>query len=138
MLLGILSPFPTSCMHIYIKMVPDQHLPVGQSFSCILDSPFNMSSDKIDLESKDGVATPVVGEVIHDSDIYIDPVAEAKALRKCDMVLIPLFTISFMSAYLDRSNIGNAQTAGLLTDLHMSTQSYASEFNNFPEMAETY
>jgi hypothetical protein len=88
-----------------------------------------MSSDKIDLEAKDGTATPVVGEIIDDSEIYIDPVAEAKALRKCDMVLVPLFTISLLSAYLDRSNIGNARTAGLLTDLHMSTQQYASMFN---------
>ncbi|KAE9379536.1 MFS general substrate transporter [Stipitochalara longipes BDJ] len=61
-----------------------------------------------------------------DSEIYIDAIAEAKVLRKCDLVPIPLFTISFMAAYLDRSNVGNAQTAGLLTDLHMSTQQYAN------------
>jgi len=89
-----------------------------------------MSSDKIDLESKDGAATPVAGELIAESEIYIDPIAEAKVLRKCDMVLIPLFNISFMAAYLDRSNIGNAQTAGLLTDLHMSSQQYASTWKS--------
>jgi hypothetical protein len=85
-----------------------------------------MSSEK---GSKDGTTSPVVEQVIDDADIYIDPVAEAKALRKCDIFLIPLFTISFMSAYLDRSNIGNAQTAGLLTDLNMSTQQYASKLS---------
>jgi len=89
-----------------------------------------MSTDKIELEFKDGAATPVVGELIADSEIYIDPIAEPKVLRKCDIILIPLFTISFMAAYLDRSNIGNAQTAGLLTDLNMSSQQYASKWRS--------
>lgn len=80
-----------------------------------------MSSEKIDREIKDDAT-------LDDSESYIDPVAEARALRKCDMVLMPLFTISFMSAYLDRSNVGNAQTAGLLKDLNMSTQQYVSTF----------
>jgi hypothetical protein len=61
-----------------------------------------------------------------ESEIYIDPVAEAKVLRKCDLYLVPLLTVAFLSAYLDRSNIGNAATAGLLTDIHMSSQQYAS------------
>jgi hypothetical protein len=80
-------------------------------------------------DAKDGTTSPTVEQIVGDSEIYIDPIAEAKALRKCDMVLIPLFTIAFMSAYLDRSNIGNAQTAGLMTDLNMSTQQYASMSN---------
>ena len=56
-----------------------------------------MSSEKTDLESKNGATTPVIGEILDESEIYIDQVAEARALRKCGMVMIPLFTISFMS-----------------------------------------
>lgn len=78
------------------------------------------------------LTTPSIEHIVDDTEIYIDPIAEGKALRKCDYVLIPLFTIAFMSAYLDRSNIGNAQTAGLLTDLNMSTQQYASTFSPSP------
>jgi hypothetical protein len=61
------------------------------------------------------------------SEIYIDPKAEAKVLRKCDMFLVPLLTLAFLSAYLDRNNIGNAATAGLKEDLGMSAQQFASK-----------
>jgi hypothetical protein len=64
---------------------------------------------------------------VNDEEIYIDPVAEKKLLRKCDTFLVPLLTIAFLSAYLDRSNIGNAAISGLLPDLGMSSQQLASE-----------
>jgi hypothetical protein len=63
----------------------------------------------------------------NDEDIYIDPVAERKLLWKCDMFLTSLLTLAFLSAYLDRSNIGNAAIAGLLPDLNMSRQQLASK-----------
>lgn len=61
-----------------------------------------------------------------DEDIYIDPEKERKLLWKCDIYLTSLLTISFLSAYLDRSNIGNAAVAGMLPDLGMSSQDLAS------------
>jgi hypothetical protein len=66
-------------------------------------------------------------EPVNDEDIYIDPVAERKLLWKCDMFLTSLLTLAFLSAYLDRSNIGNAAIAGLLPDLNMNRQQLASK-----------
>jgi hypothetical protein len=64
--------------------------------------------------------------VSNDEDIYIDPIKERKLLWKCDMFLTSLLTLAFLSAYLDRSNIGNAAIAGLLPNLNMSRQQLAS------------
>ncbi|KAK9774934.1 putative Major facilitator superfamily (MFS) profile domain-containing protein [Seiridium cardinale] len=61
-----------------------------------------------------------------EEDIYIDPAKERKLLWKCDIYLTSLLTISFLSAYLDRSNIGNAAVAGMLSDLGMSSQDLAN------------
>jgi hypothetical protein len=61
-----------------------------------------------------------------DENIYIDPVKERRLLWKCDVHLTSLLTLSFLSAYLDRSNIGNAAVAGMLPDLGMSSQDLAS------------
>lgn len=79
------------------------------------------------------VTTPEEGSVegVGDEEIYIDPKEEAKLLRKCDMYLVPLLTISFLSAYLDRSNIGNAAIAGLLPDLGMSSAQLANAVTLF-------
>ncbi|KAF2643771.1 MFS general substrate transporter [Massarina eburnea CBS 473.64] len=65
-------------------------------------------------------------EVANNEDIYIDPQAEKRLLWKCDLCLTSLLTLSFLSAYLDRSNIGNAAIAGMLPDLGMSKQDYAN------------
>lgn len=59
-------------------------------------------------------------------DIYIDPQKERKLLWKIDAFLVPLLTLSFLSAYLDRSNIGNAAIAGMPEDLGLSKQGLAS------------
>jgi hypothetical protein len=88
---------------------------------------FKMSLEKKNpIVFEDATTSPASELMVEDSEIYIDPAAEAKVLRKCDLYLVPLLTVAFLSAYLDRSNIGNAATAGLLTDIHMSSQQYAS------------
>ncbi|KAI2619308.1 MFS general substrate transporter [Hypoxylon sp. NC1633] len=58
--------------------------------------------------------------------LYVDPVKEKKLLRKLDIYIAPVSTIIFLTAYLDRSNIGNAASAGMTTDLGMS----ASDLGN--------
>jgi hypothetical protein len=65
--------------------------------------------------------------MVNDEDIYIDSGKERTLLWKCDMFLTSLLTLAFLSAYLDRSNIGNAAIAGLLPDLNMSRQQLASK-----------
>ncbi|KAI0391634.1 major facilitator superfamily domain-containing protein [Xylariaceae sp. FL0594] len=52
--------------------------------------------------------------------ITVDPERERRVLRKLDLYLAPAMTVIFLAAYLDRSNIGNAASAGMLEDLRMS------------------
>ncbi|KAF2033251.1 MFS general substrate transporter [Setomelanomma holmii] len=59
-------------------------------------------------------------EVINDTHgTNIDPVAEKKLLRKCDMRVLPPLFVLFLLAFLDRTNIGNARIQGLTKDLDM-------------------
>ncbi|KAL4939801.1 hypothetical protein BDV06DRAFT_230815 [Aspergillus oleicola] len=52
---------------------------------------------------------------------HVDPQKEKKLLLKLDTYIAPLMTIIFLAAYLDRSNIGNASSAGMTDDLGMSS-----------------
>lgn len=77
-----------------------------------------MSSEKVDTEfdmeheaEKTMASTP---------ELYIDPVKQKKLLRKLDIWIAPVMTIMFLSAYLDRSNIGNAASGGMTKDLNMT------------------
>jgi hypothetical protein len=48
-------------------------------------------------------------ETINDSyGTNIDPVAEKKLLRKCDLRVLPPLFVLFLLAFLDRTNIGTA------------------------------
>ncbi|KAF2827419.1 MFS general substrate transporter [Ophiobolus disseminans] len=59
-------------------------------------------------------------EVINDTyGTNIDPVAEKKLLRKCDVRVLPPLFVLFLLAFLDRTNIGNAKIQGLTKDLDM-------------------
>ncbi|KAF2738263.1 MFS general substrate transporter [Polyplosphaeria fusca] len=64
-------------------------------------------------------------EVINDTrGTHIDPVAEKKLIRKCDLHVVPPVTVLFLLAFLDRTNIGNAKIQGLTEDLHMQGSDY--------------
>lgn len=43
----------------------------------------------------------------------IDPYMETKVLRKCDLHVLPILSILFMAAFLDRINIGNVSNMPL-------------------------
>ncbi|EAT76826.2 hypothetical protein SNOG_15731 [Parastagonospora nodorum SN15] len=59
-------------------------------------------------------------EVINETPgTNIDPEAEKKLLRKCDLRVLPPLFVIFLLAFLDRTNIGNAKIQGLTRDLHM-------------------
>lgn len=63
-------------------------------------------------------------------ELHIDPVAQKKLLRKLDLWIAPVMTIVFLSAYLDRSNIGNAASAGMVKDLGMTDGQLGSELRD--------
>ncbi|CAJ2504697.1 Uu.00g120910.m01.CDS01 [Anthostomella pinea] len=57
-------------------------------------------------------------------DVQIDPLIEKQVRNKIDRVLIPLVMGLYLVAFLDRSNIGNAQTAGMGKDLGFDDEQY--------------
>ncbi|GIJ83853.1 hypothetical protein Asppvi_002683 [Aspergillus pseudoviridinutans] len=54
----------------------------------------------------------------------IDRAAERRLLWKCDLHVVPILTLLFMFAFLDRINIGNARLMGLERDLGMTGHEY--------------
>lgn len=80
-----------------------------------------MSSSPVEREPKENSQDG-------DADLYIDPVAEKKLLRKLDWNIAPVLMILFLISYLDRSNIGNAAIAGMTQDLHLVGNQLGSMF----------
>lgn len=75
----------------------------------------------------------VDGEQVYPSDVStnqvlsIDPERERKLVRKLDIWIAPIMTIIFLTAYLDRANIGNAASAGMSEDIGMSSGQLGSK-----------
>ncbi|KNG80655.1 MFS transporter, partial [Aspergillus nomiae NRRL 13137] len=57
--------------------------------------------------------------------VNIDPVVEARILRKLDLRVPTLMGFLYLLSLLDRSNIGNAKIAGMEDDLDLSGNRYA-------------
>ncbi|KAI0477187.1 MFS transporter-like protein [Xylariaceae sp. FL0804] len=57
-------------------------------------------------------------------ELEIDPALEKRVRRKIDRVLVPLVMGLYLVAFLDRSNIGNAETAGMSDDLGFDDAKY--------------
>ena len=70
------------------------------------------------------------GSVGRDTIQHVEPIepvdraAEKRLLRKCDLHVIPVVTLLYSLAFLDRINISNARLQGLEKDLHMKGQDY--------------
>ncbi|GAA5936454.1 uncharacterized protein JCM15063_001891 [Sporobolomyces koalae] len=62
--------------------------------------------------------------VIVEETVQEDSAAARRAVRKLDMVVLPLAAMVYLLNFLDRSNIGNAKVAGLATDLHLTPRQY--------------
>jgi hypothetical protein len=87
--------------------------------------PSNMGS-LADEKCRGDVEPAAESHISDPSELYIDPVEEKRLLRKLDIYLAPVMTLIFLMAYLDRSNIGNAASAGMLEDLGMSSSQLGS------------
>ncbi|KAK4200826.1 putative transporter [Triangularia verruculosa] len=64
------------------------------------------------------------GTLLGDVTVEIDPVVERRVRRKFDRTLVVLVFLAYMLAFLDRSNIGNAETAGMSEDLGFGDEHY--------------
>ncbi|KAK3934630.1 major facilitator superfamily domain-containing protein, partial [Diplogelasinospora grovesii] len=51
--------------------------------------------------------------------------AERQLVRKVDLCLLPVIWLMSLMSWMDRSNIGNAKIAGLMTDLDLSSSQYS-------------
>ncbi|KAM5541464.1 hypothetical protein V8D89_005018 [Ganoderma adspersum] len=51
-------------------------------------------------------------------------VSPNKVFKKLDARLLPLVTLLYLLSFLDRTNIGNAKIAGLVSDLHLTGLQY--------------
>ncbi|CAK7202175.1 hypothetical protein SEUCBS139899_004895 [Sporothrix eucalyptigena] len=79
-----------------------------------------------DAESGAATAAPGLAPVVPEGYrlVDIDPATEKRLLRKMDRVLVTLVFICYLLGFLDRSNIGNAQTAGMGKDLGFNDAQY--------------
>lgn len=55
----------------------------------------------------------------------VSPIDEQKTLRKMDLHIIPILSLLYLLAFLDRGNIGNAKIEGLTEDLNLSGPQYS-------------
>jgi len=94
-------------------------------------SKLNEKITDIDLMSRH--TTQEVGETvkIRDQDRLnsieesVTSIEEKKLLRKIDLCLLPLLTLSYMLQFLDKQTLGFASISGLIQDLHLRGLQYS-------------
>ena len=59
-----------------------------------------------------------------DNAHHVHPDIEKRVIRKMDLRIVSLVTALYVLAFLDRSNIGNAEIAGMKTDLKLVGNRY--------------
>ncbi|KAL2008988.1 hypothetical protein VTN00DRAFT_7182 [Thermoascus crustaceus] len=65
------------------------------------------------------------GQSLHGSTTdLVDPVTARSIKRKADLILLPTLAVMYLFNSLDRSNLGNAKTAGLAEDLNLKGNQY--------------
>ncbi|KAE9985031.1 hypothetical protein BLS_000058 [Venturia inaequalis] len=86
-------------------------------------------NDSIKIDHKTGGETVIAddGEVL----ALIDPVAEKKLLWKFDLRVLPVLAVMYLFNSLDKSNLGNAKTAGLEKDLKLGDHGYNTVLSVF-------
>ncbi|KAI0168986.1 MFS general substrate transporter [Hypoxylon sp. FL1284] len=75
-------------------------------------------------EGVDGLSDEKQQGVNGNGDLRIDPALEKRVRRKIDYHLVPLVMGLYLISFLDRSNIGNAETAGMSKDLGFDDEHY--------------
>ncbi|KAJ5989192.1 Major facilitator superfamily domain general substrate transporter [Penicillium waksmanii] len=88
----------------------------------------DMSKEKASAREFENPSVPQDEKITdHESGISRPPsfnVDEKAVLRKMDLRLIPMLSILYLLAFLDRGNIGNAKIEGLVDDLNMTGPQY--------------
>ncbi|EXJ80591.1 hypothetical protein A1O3_06873 [Capronia epimyces CBS 606.96] len=82
-------------------------------------------SKDIKLLDDEVLAISAAGEVRQVSaSMAIDPAAERRLVRKFDFRILPTLAVMYLFNSLDKSNLGNAKTAGLEKTLHLTGDDY--------------
>lgn len=84
-----------------------------------------------DIE-KENVAVDVASKNLDSyEEIHIDPQIEKAAVRKLDYNVLPILCLFYFFAALDRSNIGNAGSAGLTEELGLASSQFSNAVTLF-------
>ncbi|KAK9369479.1 major facilitator superfamily domain-containing protein [Lipomyces kononenkoae] len=81
-------------------------------------------TDPIDIDTAVGTVGVPLESVPTNAAGVIDPAVERAICRRLDMRLLPLLALMYLFNSLDKSNLGNAKTDGMTTDLHMVGNQY--------------
>ncbi|KAJ5132824.1 hypothetical protein N7448_006982 [Penicillium atrosanguineum] len=88
----------------------------------MMEKPYEHHVDHIEkMAVHEGIPDKESGDISLNEIASID---EAAVLRKMDLRLIPMLSVLYLLAFLDRGNIGNAKIEGLVEDLHMTGSQY--------------
>ncbi|RAK77044.1 allantoate permease family MFS transporter [Aspergillus fijiensis CBS 313.89] len=88
-------------------------------------------ADDIPLDRKQTVQKPPPQNTTEDTDVgdiddvVLDSVKEKKLLLKLDLAFVPIIMLTYLSCFLDRSNIGNVKVAGMPEDIGASTNEFS-------------
>lgn len=104
-------------------------------------APAEVQEAKLDIQPESGHRETVKDPNLSDypqgyRPVEIDAVTEKRLVRKTDRVVVTLVFCAYLFAFLDRSNIGNAQTAGMGKDLgfddpHYQVRHYSTPLSLF-------
>ncbi|KAJ5642006.1 hypothetical protein N7490_006006 [Penicillium lividum] len=64
-------------------------------------------------------------------DVELDPTMEKKLLLKLDLFFVPIIMLTYLTCFLDRSNIGNVKVAGMPADIHASDSQFSTAVSIF-------
>ncbi|KAM5442683.1 hypothetical protein MferCBS31731_002066 [Microsporum ferrugineum] len=95
-------------------------LGVGEKREVAVDDATNNNEKTL---ASDDVQVDDIDEILRSVQAY-SPEEAKRILRKVDYRLIPLLTLLYLLAFIDRGNIANAKIAGLETDLHLVGSQY--------------
>ncbi|KAJ5146577.1 uncharacterized protein N7515_001141 [Penicillium bovifimosum] len=95
-----------------------------------------MSNDNIHepLELKDSLHkedAEGANDLIENLDVILDPKKETKLLAKLDLAFVPIIMVTYLSCFLDRSNIGNVKVAHMPEDIGASESQFSTAVSIF-------
>ncbi|PLN80636.1 MFS general substrate transporter [Aspergillus taichungensis] len=64
-------------------------------------------------------------------DIVLDPKKEKKLLMKLDLAFVPIIMVTYLSCFLDRTNIGNVKVAGMPEAIGASDSQFSTAVSIF-------